>query len=62
MANIETELGLDDIETAVDDVKTASQELAEELTKDGGVIDSLKDELTEVGKVTEEYANQRTTI
>jgi hypothetical protein len=62
MANIETELGLDDIETAVDDVKTASQELAEELTKDGGVIDSLKDELTEVGKVTAEYANQRTTI
>ena len=62
MTNIETELGLDDIETAVDDVKTASQELAEELTKDGGVIDSLKDELTEVGKVTEEYANQRTTI
>ena len=62
MTNIETELGLDDIETAVDDVKTASQELATELTKDGGVIDSLKDELTEVGKVTGAYANQRTTI
>jgi hypothetical protein len=62
METLEEELGLDDIEGAVDDIKDASKELATALTEDGGVIDTLEDELTAVSNVTGAWATQRQTV
>jgi len=62
MEGIEEELGLDDIEGAVDDIKEASNELLNELTKKDGVLDKVKEELIAVSDVTTAWANQRLTI
>lgn len=59
---LEIEVGLDNIETAVSEITEASEDLTEELTKDGGVIDSLGEELDAVSEITEAWAEQRDTI
>jgi chromosome segregation ATPase len=64
ISEVESVTGADlaSLSTKVTDITDASEELAETLTKDDGIIDKLEGELTAVSNVTEAYAEQRDTI
>jgi hypothetical protein len=62
MKNLEKELGLNKIEKAVKKVTDESKSLTKELTKTGGVIDSIEDEFDAVSKVTGAWADQRKVV
>jgi hypothetical protein len=64
VTEVEKETGEDltSLSTKVSNITSKSKELADELTKDDGVIDKLEDELTAVTNVTNAYALQRSTL
>lgn len=64
ITEVEKETGEDltSLSNKVSNITSASKALADELTKDDGVIDKLEDELTAVTNVTNAYALQRSTL
>ena len=53
---------LDDLKEKVGSITSASDELANSITKDGGVLDGIRDEIEEVNKLTDAYAKARAAI
>ena len=61
-AEIEEKTHLDNLAKEVENITKKSEGLVDELTKEGGVIDSVEEQLNKVQKVTEAYALQRKEI
>ena len=61
-AEIEEKTHLDNLAKEVENITKKSEGLVDELTKEGGVIDSVEEQLDKVQKVTEAYALQRKEI
>lgn len=55
-------LDLDSLKTKTQNIKDENKALAKSITEKDGLLDAMKDEITEVGNLTREYAKLRTEI